>query len=71
MDAKTEGDSAPGRRKRAPNFTDREIRILMKLVFGHIEIIESKKTDSETWKVKDIVWNNITENFNTHSGNFR
>ncbi|KAF7266016.1 uncharacterized protein LOC143203436 [Rhynchophorus ferrugineus] len=68
MDAKSESDPTPGKRKRAPNFTDREIRILMKLVFAHIEIIESKKTDSETWKVKDIVWNNITENFNSHSG---
>lgn len=63
-------DPSPGggKRKRSPNFTEKEIKILMKLVFAHIDIIESKKTDSETWRVKDIVWNNVAENFNNCSG---
>lgn len=60
--------SGDRKRKRAPNFTEKEIKILMKLVFAHIDIIECKKTDSETWRVKDIVWNNVAENFNNWSG---
>lgn len=69
-ETKSDTDPSPGggKRKRAPNFTEKEIKILMKLVFAHIDIIECKKTDSETWRVKDIVWNNVAENFNNCSG---
>jgi len=68
-DSKSDSDQSSGsKRRRAPNFTDKEIRILIKLIFDHIEIIENKKTDSETWRVKDLVWNSITETFNKYSG---
>ncbi|XP_066157015.1 uncharacterized protein [Euwallacea fornicatus] len=56
------------KRRRAPNYTDKEVRILMKLIFEHIEVIENKKTDSETWRVKDLIWNSIAESFNNCVG---
>ncbi|XP_060534614.1 uncharacterized protein LOC132707015 isoform X2 [Cylas formicarius] len=65
---KNKSPEAGGRKKRSPNFTDAEVRFLMKLAFAHIDVIESKKTDSETWRIKDTVWNSITQNFNDHPG---
>ncbi|XP_030766098.1 uncharacterized protein LOC115890097 [Sitophilus oryzae] len=71
VDPNTETDPTSAKRKRSPNFTDRETKVLMKFVFDHIDMVENKKTDSETWKVKNIVWNNITQNFNSVEGNIK
>ncbi|KAL1517405.1 hypothetical protein ABEB36_001172 [Hypothenemus hampei] len=56
-----------GKRRRAPNYTDKEIRVLMSLVVDHMDVIESKQTDSTTWRMKDKAWNSITEDYNKAS----
>ncbi|CAG9770466.1 unnamed protein product [Ceutorhynchus assimilis] len=59
-------DQQPGNKKRnrAPNYTDKEIRTLIRLIFTHLDVVENKKTDSETWRIKCLVWNSIMEDFN-------
>lgn len=56
------------KRKRAANFTPSEVRLLLNLAIMQKGIIENKKTDSETWKIKDQTWENIAIDFNASSG---
>lgn len=58
------------RRARAPNFTQEEVRLLLNLALKERHILENKKTDSESWTLKDQTWNKIEISFNANSGKF-
>lgn len=58
------------KRFRAPNFTNDETRLLIKLALAEKHILENKKTDSEAWKQKDEAWAKITNMFNSMSGKY-
>ncbi|KAL1488643.1 hypothetical protein ABEB36_014443 [Hypothenemus hampei] len=51
-------------KKRAPNFTSNEVGILITRVLKSAKIVEDKKTDSSTWKIKNVSWEKIAEDFN-------
>uniref|UniRef100_A0AAR5PZQ9 Regulatory protein zeste n=2 Tax=Dendroctonus ponderosae TaxID=77166 RepID=A0AAR5PZQ9_DENPD len=56
--------STHGKRRRSPNYSDKETRTLYSLALAHLEIIENKKVDAETCRRKDLVWNIVAENYN-------
>lgn len=58
------------KRVRAPNFTTEETRVLLRVALKEKHILENKKTDSETWKLKDKTWEKITDVFNATSGKY-
>lgn len=61
-----DADNAP-KRRRAPNFTESEIKLVIKLVLDHINVIEDKTTSAPTWKKKESTWMWITKEFNAVS----
>lgn len=56
--------------KRAANFTQSEVDLLIDIVLKFKHIIENKQTDATTWKDKNQAWEKITEEFNASSGNY-
>ncbi|PSN40997.1 hypothetical protein C0J52_16059, partial [Blattella germanica] len=54
--------------KRCPNFTNKEVELLVNLVQKYSYIIECKSTDSITWKEKEEVWEKLSLEFNSCSG---
>lgn len=52
------------KRRRSPNYTDKETRTLYSLAVAHLEIIENKKVDADTCRRKDLVWHDIARNYN-------
>lgn len=50
--------------KRFSNFSQAEIGLLVKLVEKYQSIVESKKTDSFSWKEKSTAWEEVTKEFN-------
>lgn len=62
---------AKDRRKRAPNFTREETRLLIKLTCEFTNILENKRTDSTTTADKNNAWQKVGERFNACSGRLR
>lgn len=58
------------KRKRSTNFTTEEISLLIKLAMNEKHILENKKTDSDTWKLKSETWEKIGSSFNSTLGKF-
>lgn len=54
--------------KRAVNFTRKEETLLVTLVKKYSEIIENKKTDSNSNKLKNDIWMKVSKEFNACSG---
>lgn len=55
------------KKRRAPNFSTSEKTLLLHLVGNFKDVIENKKTDSQTWKQKDLTWDKITKLFNSQN----
>ncbi|PSN53733.1 hypothetical protein C0J52_02177 [Blattella germanica] len=62
--AKVDGSES----KRCPNFTNKEVELLVNLVKKYSYIIECKKTDSATWRKKEEAWEKLSLEFNSCSG---
>lgn len=54
-------------KKRAPNFSNREKVLLLNLVSDYKDVIENKKTNSQTWRQKDDAWQKMTNLFNSQT----
>ncbi|KAL1492300.1 hypothetical protein ABEB36_012773 [Hypothenemus hampei] len=55
------------KRCRAPNYSNSEILTLISIVEKYKHIVDNKKTDNQTWKEKDEVWDKICNEFNSQS----
>lgn len=51
-------------KERAPNYTNEEKITLLNIISNYKNIIECKKTDTVTWKDKEVAWVKVTEEFN-------
>ncbi|KAL1490657.1 hypothetical protein ABEB36_013316 [Hypothenemus hampei] len=60
--------SEPVKRKRATNFSEYEVAVLVDTVLEKINIIENKQSDAVTWKEKNKAWDSIATKFNALSG---
>nr|XP_012218227.1 PREDICTED: fibrinogen silencer-binding protein-like [Linepithema humile] len=59
-------------KNRSTKFTPDEISTLIEIVKKYVDIIESKETNSTTWREKDNCWAKITEELNSRCGvNYR
>lgn len=56
------------KRVRAPNFSLDETRLLIGLALKKKHVLENKTTDSDTWKLKEATWVEISKLFNANSG---
>ena len=57
-------------RKRASNFSDEEINLLLELMETKWMCIEDKKTDTKTMEKKEAAWNSIMNDYKARiSGN--
>lgn len=54
--------------KRCPNFSSKEVELLVSLVKKYSSVIECKKTDSATWREKEEAWEKLSVDFNSCSG---
>lgn len=52
-------------KNRSPNFSSTDLDLLINLVCKYKDIIECKKTDASTWKMKEESWTKITSEFNS------
>lgn len=52
------------KRRKGKNFSDQEISLLITLIEEQIDIVENKKIDGTTVKMKNNVWADITYKFN-------
>lgn len=50
--------------KRARNFSDYEVNVLLSLVRKYVRILEYKKTDSNTIRIKNNAWQQIAREYN-------
>ncbi|XP_046399465.1 uncharacterized protein LOC124165962 [Ischnura elegans] len=50
--------------RKSPNFSQHEVRRLIDVVESFHEIIESKKTDSATWRDKSKAWREVSDIYN-------
>ena len=53
--------------KRSPNFSSDEIELLKTLVHKRWDKIECKKSDSLTWKQKQLSWEDLSEEYNSNN----
>lgn len=53
-----------GVRKRSPNFTNDDRRLLLELIRPHIDIVENKNAEKETCALKKSIWNDISMEYN-------
>lgn len=56
-----------GERKRAPNFSLNEKTLLLNILYKFKDIIENKKTNSQSWREKDDAWQKVTDRFNSQT----
>lgn len=54
-------------KKRAPNFSANERGLLLNIIATFKNVVENKKTDGTTWRLKDETWGKITSIFNSQS----
>ncbi|KAJ8705908.1 hypothetical protein PYW07_010685 [Mythimna separata] len=56
------------KRDRSANFSPSERDILVFLVQKYKTVLENKKSDARTWKMKEAAWKSIHKEFNARSG---
>lgn len=61
-------DTSANKNSRCSNFTYEEEQLLISLVEKYKNIVECKKSNSITWKEKEMGWNSIEKEFNSSSG---
>ncbi|KAF0727822.1 myb/SANT-like DNA-binding domain-containing protein 3 [Aphis craccivora] len=61
-------NSEKNKRVRAPNISEEEKSIILHCISKEKDIIECKKTDKFSNRDKNIAWERIAVNFNTHLG---
>lgn len=54
-------------KKRAPNFTQSEKELLVTVVSQYKSIIEGKKRDGPSWRVKEDTWGKVERAFNAQN----
>lgn len=54
-------------KKRNSNFTHTEVDLLQSLVTKYWDQLESKKSDTQTWKQKNACWEKLTDEFNSQN----
>lgn len=54
-------------KKRSSNFTHTEVDLLQSLVTKYWDQLESKKSDTQTWKQKNACWEKLTDEFNSQN----
>lgn len=55
----------PNKRIRGKNFTDNERDLVLEIIEKYKNIVENKKTDTESIRLKNAAWNEITQEFNS------
>lgn len=55
----------PNKRIRGKNFTDNERDVVLETIEKYKNIVENKKTDTESIRIKNAAWNEITDEFNS------
>lgn len=59
------GQTPTIKRVRGKNFTDNERDEVLKIIDKYKNIIDNKKTDAETIRLKNAAWQEVTEEFNS------
>lgn len=55
------------KRKRCENYSTADLHLLVEVIEPHINVVETKKMDNNSYQRKINVWDTVVSNFNSSS----